>query len=273
VWLAACGETPPVAPHAEPLAVPSLTHGRTHERHEHGIGAWFGTVESPLVVTLDAIRLRGTTIVPLADGELRPTDVDRGKIPALAATSVPRADVTGASVAIDPRVPYSTTFAVLETLRASGHQGVEIQARRDGRPVGLAVWLPTSAGPWEAEETLELIVRLTERGLLLSGSGGSLASGCEGLATNEPPPPTLVRRSGTIDLDTYQQCLARVKDRFPEETVLRLTARPDARFGEVAALWAASTALGATELFPDVVPAAPTASTPQTAPEAASAEP
>ena len=250
--------------------MPEVSRGRTQERYEHGVAAWFGNVESPLVVSPRAIRLRDTTIVALADGELRAADLSSdGVIRALAATPLPQTDRVGVTVAIDPTVPYRTAFAVLETLRRSRHTRLELQVRRDQRPAGVWLWLPTERPPpYEAEEELRLTTTITDEGLVVGASGGVLAPGCERVGTGSEP--TIARRDGRLDLDAYARCLARVKEPFSDETILRVTAVPSTPFQEIVAVMAASAQRDLDELFPDVLPIAPISPDTSMEPETAS---
>lgn len=255
----ACGDSPPSSAPAESFEVPEISRGRTEERFEHGIGSWFGAVESPLVVTPEAIRLRGTLVVTLMDGELHPVDLTNdGVIRALAAIDVPHTETAGPAVAIHPAIPYRTVYAILETLRRAPHHHVDLHARREGRPVSVGVWLPTGrSGPREAEEELLLTTTLAPEGLFVAGTGGALAPGCERITTE--PEATIPRRSGRLDLEAYTRCLVRVKQTFPDEVVLRVSAAPETSFGELVAVLAASKSTERDELFPDVVPVAPRA--------------
>lgn len=255
----ACDDSPPTTPPAEPFVVPEVSRGRTEDRFERGVGSWFGAVESPLVVTPDAIRLRGLTLVPLIDGELRPADVTTdGVIGALAAIDVPHSETAGPAVAIHPAIPYRTVYAILETLRRAPHHHVDLHARREGRPVSVGVWLPTPrSGPREVEQELLLTTTLAPEGLFVAGTGGALAPGCERITTE--PEATIPRRSGRLDLEAYTRCLVRVKQTFPDEVVLRVSAAPETSFSELVAVLAASKSTEREELFPDVVPLAPRA--------------
>lgn len=111
--------------------------------------------------------------------------------------------------------------------------------------------------------TLNLSVTVTERGIVVAGSGGKLQPGCHVTGTGNiitvagHPPP--VPAAGADDSarraywSSLTQCLVVVHSQFPDEHQVILTADPNIEYGDVIAAMDAVRADGTTELFPDVM--------------------
>jgi biopolymer transport protein TolR len=136
----------------------------------------------------------------------------------------------------------------------------------------LDAHLPTigrgGGGSSSDEATLNLSVTVTERGIIVAGSGGKLQPGCHATGTGNiltvsgHPPPT--PPSGTAPTDpamvaytaywrSLTQCLVVVHGQFPDEHQVILTADPNIEYGNVVAAMDAVREDGTTELFPDVM--------------------
>lgn len=104
----------------------------------------------------------------------------------------------------------------------------------------------------EEHSTLNLSVTITERGIVVSGSGGKLAPGCESTQTGNVI--TVVRNSDeTFDWPSLTTCMARVHARFPDEHVVILSADPRIEYQNLISAMDAVRSQGADPLFPDVM--------------------
>ena len=65
----------------------------------------------------------------------------------------------------------------------------------------------------EPQNTLNLNVTVAEQGIIVTGSGGKLAPGCE--TTGEGRVITVPKRGENFDWEGLTTCLSRVKERFP----------------------------------------------------------
>ncbi len=93
---------------------------------------------------------------------------------------------------------------------------------------------------------------MTERGIIVAGSGGKLQPGCHATGTGNII--TVNRRADqTFDWDSLTQCLVVVHGQFPDEHQVILTADPNIEYGNIVAAMDAVRSDGTTELFPDVM--------------------
>lgn len=105
--------------------------------------------------------------------------------------------------------------------------------------------------PEEAEDSLSLGVTLTSAGIVVSGSGGRLAPGCETVETGHVI--TLPLRDGAHDLAGLTRCLERVHREHSGEDAVIVSADPDVRFRDVAGAIAASRGTAERPLFPRTI--------------------
>ena len=101
------------------------------------------------------------------------------------------------------------------------------------------------------EESLNLNVTVTDNGIIVSGSGGKLAPGCR--ETQSGRVLTVPKVNGNYDWPALRACAAQVKQEFPDEHQVTVSADPNVEYG---ALINAMDAIRETddeeELFPDV---------------------
>lgn len=108
-----------------------------------------------------------------------------------------------------------------------------------------------SKSPEKVETPLNLNIMVTENGVLVSGSGGKLAQGCEGI---EPGPTvTVPSLQGGYDWPGLTSCVARVKNKFAEETSVTVSADPQVEYAHIIAAMDAVRHEGERELFPNVL--------------------
>lgn len=107
----------------------------------------------------------------------------------------------------------------------------------------------------EVTTPLNLNVTVTEKGVLVSGSGGKLAPGCESI---EPGGAVTVPMKGDkYDWDGLTTCAWRVKQKFQDEDTVTVSANPRIMYEHVVKAMDAMRAKGkgknAQELFPQVL--------------------
>ncbi len=102
------------------------------------------------------------------------------------------------------------------------------------------------------EPKLNLNVTVTAEGLIVTGSGGKLAPGCE--TTGSGKVITVPLRAGTTyDWAALTECVDKVKTKWPEEREVIISADPLVAFEHLIAAMDAVRSKGATELFPKVM--------------------
>jgi biopolymer transport protein TolR len=74
------------------------------------------------------------------------------------------------------------------------------------------------------EETLNLNVTVVENGVIVAGTGGKLAPGCESLATGRVV--TVPRNGSRYDWAALRACARKLKERFEDETKVTVSADP-----------------------------------------------
>lgn len=120
----------------------------------------------------------------------------------------------------------------------------------------LDAHLPTigrgGGGGDEPQTTLNLSVTITDRGIVVAGSGGKLQPGCHQTGTGNI---ITVNRNAdqSFDWSSLTQCLVVVHGQFPDEHQVILSADPNIEYGNVVAAMDAVRSDGTTELFPDVM--------------------
>ncbi len=110
---------------------------------------------------------------------------------------------------------------------------------------------PACRGGQCAKQGLELSVTLTEAGIVVAGSGGMLAPGCD--AIGPASAPTVPLGAESYDFDALGACAARVKDRYPGETEVVLGADPTVEYENVIRAMDALRSRDGALLFPDVL--------------------
>jgi biopolymer transport protein TolR len=113
------------------------------------------------------------------------------------------------------------------------------------------------------ENTLNLNVTITAEGVIVTGSGAKLTAKC-GAPPGSPDAslPALgqgrvitvaVESDGRYDWARLTRCLAEVKERFPDEDQVIISADPLVHYEHVVAAMDASRAQETTDLFPNVI--------------------
>jgi biopolymer transport protein TolR len=104
----------------------------------------------------------------------------------------------------------------------------------------------------EQGSTLNLSVTIVDNGIIVSGSGGKLAPGCERMQAGRVI--TVPRRGdGTYPWNDLTSCAARVHRQFQDETQVILSADPNIEYEHIIQAMDALRADGTDSLFPDVM--------------------
>ena len=103
----------------------------------------------------------------------------------------------------------------------------------------------------EVQTPLNLNVTVTDNGVIVSGSGGKLAPGCEGIQTGRVV--TVARKGKEYDWSALTECVAKVKTKFEEEDTVTISADPQIHYEHVVAAMDAVRTKDETELFPEVL--------------------
>ena len=98
---------------------------------------------------------------------------------------------------------------------------------------------------------LNLNVTVTERGVIVSGSGGKLAPGCKNTATGRVL--TVPRKNNDYDWTSLTECVALVKTQFEDETTVTVSADPPIHYEYIVAAMDAVRNNDDKELFPEVL--------------------
>lgn len=103
----------------------------------------------------------------------------------------------------------------------------------------------------EDEESLNLNVTITDSGVIVSGSGGKLAPGCQDTADGRVV--TVQKQRGEYNWNALTECVATVKKEYPDERKVTMQADPTIRFERVVNAMDAVRSEGDEELFPDIL--------------------
>jgi len=107
----------------------------------------------------------------------------------------------------------------------------------------------------EVTTPLNLNVTVTEKGVLVSGSGGKLAPGCADVEAGGRV--TVPKKGNKYDWDALTECAWRVKQSYPVESTVTVSADPAVQFENVVNAMDAVRAKGkgkaAKELFSEVL--------------------
>lgn len=112
-------------------------------------------------------------------------------------------------------------------------------------------------GKKDAEVTtpLNLNVTVTEKGVMVSGSGGKLAPGCQDIESGGRV--TVPKKGTKYDWNALTECAWRVKQKFQDEETVTVSADPQVQYEHVVNAMDAVRARGkgksAKELFPQVL--------------------
>lgn len=101
------------------------------------------------------------------------------------------------------------------------------------------------------EPRLNLNLTIVDRGVIVTGSGGKLSPGCQQTTTGRIV--TVPKTEGEYDWDGLTECVSIVKQEFPEETQVTVSADPLIEYQHVLHAMDAVRSKGDEELFPDVL--------------------
>ncbi len=102
------------------------------------------------------------------------------------------------------------------------------------------------------DQPLNLTVTVTDRGIIVAGSGGKLAPGCETTGSGEVI--TVPMNGRDYDWAALRACVAKVKQEFPDETKVTVSADPLVEYRDlIAAMDAVRETDDEEELFPEVL--------------------
>lgn len=101
------------------------------------------------------------------------------------------------------------------------------------------------------ETPLNLNVVVTDNGIIVSGSGGKLAPGCEAVSSGGDV--TVARKGDTYDWPALTECVTRVKQKFADEDTVTVSADQQIAYEHVVAAMDAVRSKGRDELFPHVL--------------------
>jgi biopolymer transport protein TolR len=103
------------------------------------------------------------------------------------------------------------------------------------------------------EPGLNLNVTLTESGIIVTGSGGKLAPGCQDVASGRVI--TVAKKNNTYDWPALTECVAKIKNvpQFSDEHEVIVGADPMIQYEHVVAAMDALRGDSKKELFPDVL--------------------
>ncbi len=104
-----------------------------------------------------------------------------------------------------------------------------------------------AAGP-----ALNLNITIVAEGIIVAGSGGKLAPGCDGTASGRVMTvPAL--GAGSYNWEALTACVSRIKGRFPDETRVTVGADPLIEYQHLISAMDAVRGDDASELFPEVL--------------------
>lgn len=105
--------------------------------------------------------------------------------------------------------------------------------------------------PGDVTTPLNLNVTVTDKGVIVTGSGGKLTKGCEGIMVGKGiTVPMEKKEYKWAELTT---CMAKVKSKFEDETTVTISADPQIEYEHIIAAMDAVRNKGEEELFPNVL--------------------
>ena len=163
--------------------------------------------------------------------------------------------LAGGAVAVDAEEIFAEMAR--DRRRRPPARGSDDEGSRAQTPSTHAERSPQSSRPRQRVERdepdpLDLTLAITDHGVRVTGTGGTLAPGCRELAADERE-ITLRSRRGAARPTALAACLRRVKEQFPDEDRLTVEADPEIPFRTVAIVVAASRGSAEAPLFPAVV--------------------
>jgi biopolymer transport protein TolR len=103
----------------------------------------------------------------------------------------------------------------------------------------------------EVSTPLNLNVTITDKGVIVSGSGGKLAPGCD--KTEVGGSMTVSKKANKYDWKALTECAVKVKKVFPTEDTVTVGANPTIAYENIVAAMDAMRNKGQQELFPRVM--------------------
>jgi len=101
------------------------------------------------------------------------------------------------------------------------------------------------------EATLNLNVTIVEQGVIVTGSGAKLAPGCDTIGSGNVI--TVPKHGNEYDWEGLTNCVAKVKEQFPEERQVTVTADPLIQYKYIIMALDALRMKDTEELFPEVL--------------------
>ena len=98
---------------------------------------------------------------------------------------------------------------------------------------------------------LNLNVTVTSKGVIVTGSGGKLAKGCDGIAVGDGI--TVPIAKGDYKWAELTTCVVKGKSKFQDETTVTISADPQIEYEHIIAAMDAVRNKGEDELFPNVL--------------------
>jgi biopolymer transport protein ExbD len=105
----------------------------------------------------------------------------------------------------------------------------------------------------EVSTPLNLNVTVTDSGVLVSGSGGKLASGCTSIDPAGSRAVTVPRKGKDYDWGGLTECVVKIKKQFKDEDTVTVSADPQVQYEHIVAAMDAVRTKGQDELFPNVM--------------------
>jgi biopolymer transport protein ExbD len=102
-----------------------------------------------------------------------------------------------------------------------------------------------------AQETLNLNITVVEQGVIVTGSGAKLAPGCDTVGSGNVI--TVPKNGNEYDWEGLTNCVAKVKEQFPEERQVTVTADPLIQYMHLVRAMDALREKDTEELFPEVL--------------------
>lgn len=99
---------------------------------------------------------------------------------------------------------------------------------------------------------LNLNVTVTAKGVIVTGSRGKLAQGCDGIASGDGI-TVPAKKPGEYTWADLTTCVAKVKKQFEDETSVTISADPQIEYEHIVAAMDAVRSEGEDELFPEVM--------------------
>jgi hypothetical protein len=161
------------------------------------------------------------------------------------------------AVHVAERAPAERVAEALTSLRrARAYAVVRTTSGMRAHP-----FLPPVAArpPRSGDEQLSLRLVFRRDGIVVRGSGGDMAPGCAGLPESADTRPTVLNADGERDWAEVRRCLEKIKDVFPDDTMLRLMISEDTTSSDVIGALLTTQTHADRDLFYDTAIVMPTA--------------